>query len=154
MSAFEALAKDISVPASDEVLSPPEAAVALVSGPPAPPVPVVVEQDLSFLNEAAGGVDFNALRDKYRNKEALGSIGVAQASIHPPPVKYSEEEIAKTNQALDKYSICKTCHGLGIITEVYNHYRIDKTCPECDGEVLTSRRFSDLASELNLDAAT
>jgi hypothetical protein len=111
------------------------------------------EKDLSFLYEAAGGVDFNALRDKYRSKGIQGPSGGTNMSMYPPTAKYSDEEIAKTSQALDKYSICKMCNGLGVITEVYNYYRIDKTCPECDGESLTARRLADLSSQLNIDAA-
>ena len=38
---------------------------------------------------------------------------------------------------LDNYSICKTCHGIGTVEELYNHFRMEKNCPECDGETVS-----------------
>lgn len=163
-----------SMPLDDESPERPEGTLGIPNASPTTAgAPVAApEKDLSYLNEAAGGIDFNALREKYRHASSYASSGTVtgtgasgygyggygmesrapvEASHH---TQYSEEEIINTSKALDKYSICKTCSGLGIVTEVYNHFRIDKTCPECDGEALTSRRFADLSAELNLDAGT
>ena len=92
-----------------------------------------MDKELERLSEAAG-VDLVALREKYRSR---GSSNSSQAA---PDGIGKIEDIAKANETLDKYSICKCCQGQGTIFETYNHFRMEKTCPECDGEAVVWKK--------------
>jgi DnaJ-class molecular chaperone len=107
--------------------------------------------------QANTGIDFEALRQKYKqvSSERKNNPVVneeAEAEVAAERAKASErerirEENASAMKTLDAYKICRTCQGQGTIKEVYNHFNIEKTCPECDGEAVL---FADLAKSLNI----
>jgi hypothetical protein len=90
--------------------------------------------DMDKLKQSTG-IDFIALREKYKN---------IPREIDPTPKLASDpqtfvslaDEHALASKKLDEYRVCKTCLGLGIVTEIYNHFKIDKNCPECDGDCI------------------
>lgn len=101
------------------------------------------------------GVDFLALKKKYAEAKAkqseletvfditgkgmdtLGSKSTAGRISAVDQSKAVATKLSEANaafRALDDYSICKTCHGQGLIKEIYNHIVLQKNCPECDGD--------------------
>lgn len=93
------------------------------------------QQTLEYLKSQTGH-DFEALREKYSKYSARHLATASNAGDR------SDDAVSKA-ASLDKYAICKTCNGLGIVKEIYNHYSIDKNCPECDGESLKLKSFVD-----------
>lgn len=93
--------------------------------------------------KANTGIDFEQLKQKYQNISKLQQQESQQRrnSEEDEEYKKQQEERDRKRQEnesamkrLDGYKICKVCHGQGTIREVYNHFNIEKTCPECDGE--------------------
>jgi DnaJ-class molecular chaperone len=74
------------------------------------------------------GIDFPGLRDKYKNMSTEQTASLQE---------HANRERNKAAMAkLDNYSVCKRCNGQGTITEVYNHFNMEKNCPECDGDCI------------------
>ena len=116
------------------------------------------------------GVDFIGLRKKYGvvraqqpetvfNVTGDGMSTISQANSKPPPAaallnvganpKAETEQRAKEAfEALNDYYVCKTCQGMGLVKEVYNHMVMERNCPECDGESIIRRvKVSELKAQ-------
>ena len=74
------------------------------------------------------GVDFLALRQKYAGQQGTGPTSKGKAD------NYTATEVLQANEQLDKYKLCKTCNGQGIVKVTYNHQVKESNCPECMGE--------------------
>ena len=103
-----------------------------------------MESELAKLSETAG-VDLIAIRNKYKN----GNYNPQQDTsmdYSSTDTQNQDQEIEKLKheidmissiKKLDQYKICQTCHGIGTVVEVYNHFRMEKNCPECDGDAVS-----------------
>lgn len=99
--------------------------------------------------KANTGIDFEQLREKYQNiskvqheiyrtNERNGDENEEKRREDLAESERRREENVNAMKKLDGYKICKVCQGQGTIREVYNHFNIEKTCPECDGESVLS----------------
>mmetsp|Transcript_12202 Transcript_12202/g.18432 ORF Transcript_12202/g.18432 Transcript_12202/m.18432 type:complete len:105 (+) Transcript_12202:57-371(+) len=86
------------------------------------------------------GIDFNALREKYKNMPRECEENNGQDNSQESEVNRNRDALKQ----LDKYKVCKTCHGLGTVTEVYNHFNIETNCPDCDGECIMHQEIPTL----------
>lgn len=86
------------------------------------------------------GIDFAALRDKYKN--------MTEGDVRPVVDNSERERNRDAMSKLDNYAVCKTCNGQGIVTEVYNHFKMEKNCPDCDGEGIFERHLASIESTL------
>ncbi len=101
---------------------------------------------------ATTGINFDNLRQKYQTmtrEEKLDrerEIDIIKKEIEEEEEKKrkrkEENEIAM--KKLDDYKICQTCQGQGIVREIYNHYVMEKTCPECEGDSVIYRDLKTL----------
>jgi DnaJ-class molecular chaperone len=101
------------------------------------------ESDLNDLSKVAG-VDFNALRRKYKKKESDSTELVLDESesnessdkhrVIAEDPSVGSNKYTNADQILRKYDICKACQGLGIIKTIYNFMTLEQTCEECEGE--------------------
>lgn len=103
------------------------------------------DSTLKQLSQSAG-VDLLALKKKYAGVKAAA---VEPTLDHSGSSSASTTEIGKLSvkeqfERLDKYTVCKECHGLGLIKYVYNHMSMQKTCPECDGDSLQVKQIKQL----------
>ena len=83
------------------------------------------------------GVDFIALKKKYTGVKAVQEKTVnnnKNVTNTNEKTTSGGSSIQEQYVSLDKYVVCKTCKGMGIIKEIYNHMVLDKTCPECEGD--------------------
>lgn len=95
--------------------------------------------DLNSLSSRAG-VDFVALRDKYK--------AIQSSTVPPASTSSYDKSIGASKAALDldaklsKYKICDICNGAGVLKEIYNKSMVmEKTCTNCDGESLIAKEF-------------
>ena len=79
------------------------------------------------------GIDLNKLKEKYQDVRARQAVGPAAAD---GGMRMTAEEAAATQEALDRYAVCQSCQGSGIMRVVYNFMSLDKNCSECGGEGL------------------
>mmetsp|Transcript_31171 Transcript_31171/g.34047 ORF Transcript_31171/g.34047 Transcript_31171/m.34047 type:complete len:122 (-) Transcript_31171:280-645(-) len=100
------------------------------------------EKDFSELSKIAG-VDFNALRNKYKDIASTNPNNNPNNSTHNnthTTPNNTEERMKKkeapkdVNAILSKYNICQSCQGLGTIKIIYNFMTMERTCEDCDGE--------------------
>ena len=97
-----------------------------------------MENEMKKLSETAG-VDLLAIREKYKNK-AAAAISETEAGNDEDVDKLKKEiDMITAMKKLDSYTLCKTCHGVGTVVEVYNHFRMEKNCPECDGDSVSHK---------------
>jgi hypothetical protein len=97
---------------------------------------------LDYRLSATAGVDFEALREKYKNKANIS-----------PATSLTDEEIEKIRRdteelaGLDTLHACHVCNGTGVEVYEYNHRRCEKTCCTCDGERLVRKTRHQLAAQ-------
>jgi hypothetical protein len=87
---------------------------------------------------ATAGVDFEALRDKYKDKSASAKASVAstpEATAEQAQIRADYEKLKN----LDSIRACHVCHGSGIEKYQYNFQEKDRNCENCDGEGLVRR---------------
>lgn len=99
-----------------------------------------MESELKKLSETAG-VDLLAIREKYKNKAAAGGPQTDEGTSNEGDIDKLKKEIDMITamKKLDSYTLCKTCHGVGTVVEIYNHFRMEKNCPECDGDSVSHK---------------
>ena len=93
----------------------------------------------------AAGVDFTALREKYKD---VAKAEQEKAKKSSGDMTKGQSEAMKAMQRLDDYKICNTCHGQGVVKELYNHFWQEKDCPDCDGEAVMLRQMKNIEESL------
>jgi len=83
-------------------------------------------------------VDFEALREKYKDKAAS-----AKATPASTPAESEADAQVRTDyeklQHLDTIRACSICRGSGIEKYIYNFQERERNCDICDGEGLVRR---------------
>jgi hypothetical protein len=107
------------------------------------------ESDLEFISKTSG-VDFLALREKYKNVKHDGSEqSPVTKTTDTAPSDSNTDKLGKqphvVDEILSRYNICKACNGLGIVKTIYNHMTMERTCEECDGDSIVMQANLDKA---------
>ena len=83
------------------------------------------------------GIDFLALREKYKNKSKVGQVDPRKDEATADEA--SSKAAHEAHEELEKYKICQGCQGQGFVSYIYNHQKREKTCDVCDGESILYR---------------
>lgn len=102
------------------------------------------DSTLRKLSDVAG-VDLISLKEKYTQRKSTASNDNDRGEVEQRQASY---------ETLDKYSICSSCNGLGVVKTIYNHMVLEKECERCEGEcILLKKQLNALAAELEYTAS-
>ena len=76
-------------------------------------------------------IDLDNLKAKYSELKSKSQITTENNSTDQTKIfEQNETNVSK----LDKYKICNSCQGLGVVQYIYNHMVLQKECEKCHGE--------------------
>jgi len=94
---------------------------------------------LYFRLSATAGVDFQALREKYKNpiNQSVGLANKTESIVENEEKRKKDLELLA---AMDVMRTCHICHGTGIERYTYNFQVREMNCSGCEGDGLVRKR--------------
>ena len=94
------------------------------------------EQALYSKLQANSGINFNDLKQKYRESAAGAKRHTESTSSSNDTYQKTADENKLSFDQLRKYKICVKCGGQGFIKTLYNHIVKQVNCDACYGDAI------------------